>query len=647
MKRNIKRMVAIFGVVMAVICSVAPSYYVYAEDLVSQEVTSDDNIIQKLFDYSMSALGACNRNAQIVTSIPSSVADSVKETLASLMNGGGIYVDENGDYVFTDEACADIYDALSSNSSTDARVISNFNNFSYLADGYVNNNYLIACNAVTSFYNTYGSGINNSGINNGAGVSGDYLLLSARYESGNLTCTSLMGFDIGNVSYFNVNPSGNNFTISFISSDATTIGVPWGFCSVCFDAGRNQYFNMQANHFGTTSNLAIRGYYKSGNNNNSMQSSLQFIGSDGQNAIYNSFPNVPVDPSLLYTNTYWTMTDINIYCSKSVILSKTLPAGNGLVNQSSGIYYSNFENKVVNHTVLEENNWESIYNTYIQNVNIDYQEDPSISSSDFRKILKKYTNSIIDAIQNGSSNVEESISISNRYLQAISVDVRNISDKLDDISSGGSGGGITEEQYNSIMAKLNDINDNAIDIASSTATISSDIDAIYEDTHGISSDMEVLLENTGDTNTNLVAIHTLLNNINSKIGDRYHNPLPDDNFWMLLDDELDDYTNTMMEDLIFKLQMIGTVLQGVVPFGYLAVLNVMVNALAEEPEDPVFEIDLQSNGATAIPVNWQGTIDLSWVGDIMPIVRSFEVILFIIGLIWATFSVFTALGSIL
>lgn len=640
MKRNIKRMVAFIGVLMTVVCSVVPSYYVYAEVPVSQEITSDDNIVQKLYNYTMSAIGALNKSSSSISAIPTNIANSVKETIASLMNGGGIYIDSNGDYVFSDEACNQIYGALSNNSSIDANVVSNFGNFSYNADGYINSQYLTDVNALTAYYKISGSGALD-GVNSGNGTSGKYILCSYRYTSGNYVVTGTMACDLGNVAYIVIQPlgSGNNNRLVFYDSSSNIVSVPLGFACCCYNSNGNSYSNGLTQYLRNVQNIAIASYSGSAFG---LWGSLQGL---EVNPIFNSFPNFNPAGSTLTTNV-GTLEKAYFYCNNSLIISKNSVAANGLLNQYEGIFYDKFENTVVNNTVLESNNWENIYNSYIQNVNIDYQDDTSISTSDFRKLMKKYTGSIIDAIQNGSQNIEESISISNRYLQAISLDVRNISEKLDDVTGGGSGGGITPEQYNSIMGKLEDINDNAVDIASSTATISSDIDAIYEDTHGISEDMGILLENSADTNTNLVAIHTLLNNINSKIRDRNHdNPLPDDNFWMLLDDELDDYTDTFMDSLTFKLQMIGTVLQGVVPFGYVAVIGVMLNALAVQPEEPVFEIDLNSD-STTIPVHFNSTIDLSWVADIMPMVRAFQVMLFILGLIWASFEIFTTLGSL-
>ena len=82
--------------------------------------------IMQLVGYVSSITGLVN---VITDGGVSGVSGNVKDAMADVISrqlGSGIYVNSDGDYVFTEDASQELYEAMLGNSSTDARVVSNF-----------------------------------------------------------------------------------------------------------------------------------------------------------------------------------------------------------------------------------------------------------------------------------------------------------------------------------------------------------------------------------------------------------------------------------------------------------------------------------------------------------------------------------------
>lgn len=604
-----KKIISILSIIFVLFLSVTPNYIVYAsgEQTESLEVTSNDSIVQKILNYGLSNWGALNRlaNSDYITGIDTAAKNRMLETIASLMNGGGIYVDDNGDYVFTNVASQQLYNSMMNNSTTDAKVISDFSNFTYLADGYVNSKYLLDCNTVTA----WGKDISD-------GSTGNYLLDSLRYisSSGNII-TILYCFKLpSNFGFISLRDLGNNNSGAFFyNNSSSNIQLEYRYSLCSYSPSRGSYSNE-------TSSIRMRGSLLCFTDLSEFNTNYYSI-----NDFYNSFPNFY---NVNYNNNDCSFT---FYCNNSLLFSKNVVGGNGLYNQTSGIFSSYKNIGTINKNVLEQNDWTNIYNNYVSQVNIDYQQDPTMSAVDLRKIMKKYTGTIIDAINNGTSNIEDTISISNRYLQAISVDVRNISDKLDNLQSGGgSSDGWTSSQVSQALNLINSIDTNVLDIAGSCDALADDV---------------------GDLNTELVTMNTALNNIYQRLlnmnGGGGGSPtvtMPTD--WNEVLQMLTDVSDGKADQIATVLEVVGDVLKMSVPFCYISVIGGAITALSADPIPPVFDVEVKSEQGNSLDFAVQEQIDLTWIADLRPVWIAMEEILFVIGLIMFTFTIYTTFGSL-
>ena len=226
-----KRFVSIISIIFVLFLSVTPNYIVYAsgEQTESQEVTSNDTIVQKILDYGLSNWGALNRlaNSDYITGLDTAAKNRMRETIASLMNGGGIYVDANGDYVFSNEASQQLYNSMMNNSGTDAKVVTDFNNFSYYADGYVNADYLTLCNQITAWCKDISDG-----------STGNYILYSSRYFSNGYIYTIICGYRLKeNFGFLGI----NNQNLYFYNTSSSPIVSNNWFVNCRYSVNYNNY----------------------------------------------------------------------------------------------------------------------------------------------------------------------------------------------------------------------------------------------------------------------------------------------------------------------------------------------------------------------------------------------------------------------
>lgn len=652
MNKKVKSFLIVLSAIIISLTTTAVKYTALASSgsgstETDQTVTSNDNIVQKLFNMTMSMVGAYNwvispdGYTSSIQKLPDTISNNVKEFLATMLNGGGIYVDESGDYVFTDEAVNGIYDALSSNSSVDARVVSNFGNFTTFSDGYVNAQHLVNINEIITWART-------------ATDSSGYILQSVRYMDSRSRYI---------YTYLNAYVLNSNF--GYFSADDTYKIKPYTLNGASTIFKKKGCYCIYTISSGTYSTSKDSDFFSIG-----QFDMIQYTYDNVLN-FYNYFPNVD---TLTYSN---VNTNQSFYCNNSLLIAKNSFSANTLLNQQGGIQYGNLDQRVFNKNIVENNNWENIYNNYVINVNDEASQVEGITADQLRKIQKKYTDQIVTAIEQGMENIEETVSVTNKYLQSISVDVRNIMEYLQTNGGGGSsGGGLSDEQLTQLMTVLNQILTSCNNTYSDVSILRSEVQAlgdlidpatgrnIMEILNSIDSNssdsadaLALIVQNQEDYYSylsNLALINQKMDTIISKIGsgggggsgggdDGVTVPSVGSDILYVLNSLTDDET----DHIAGTVALIGDLLKGAVPFCYLTVIGGVVNALGVPPEPPVFDVSFKSDDNASLGVlQVDETVDLTWVSDLRPYWIALECILFVLGLSMFTFTVFTTFGSL-
>lgn len=534
-----------------------------------QTVTSDDNIVQKLYNMVFSYMGVVNKSTDLISNASNSISNSVKELIASAFNGGGIYIDSNGDYVFSDSTVNDIYDALNSNSSVDARVISDFSNFSYNTDSYVNSDFLLKLNSLISYLRSEGNG--------------NYLLVSSRSVNGSYISTRIDGYLLSNnFGYLGFTKYSIFDRLSFFNNSASNSSFLYKTVSCSYDVNLGTYNVYYSNNISSSNYIDLGSYYNFDNVQNNSNPLTKDI-------IYNSLPNINL------ADLNFKLINVSIYCNNSIIIAKDSSSGNGLLNQSTGIFYNSLDERIFNKTIVENNNWESIYNNYVYNVNEDFQNDKGITAAEFRKIQKKYTDSIITAINSGSTDIENSISLTNRWLKSIDSNVSAIYDYISSNSGGSGGSGVSSSWTSSDVTNTLNYLDN----------ISSNSDYMYR------------LNELANLSTYLQIIVNKMNRDEDIYIDLKNTPTAD------IVDQMVDF-----KDVVFA------TIQNAVPFCYVGLFGVLIDSLSEDPVIPHWEIPFKT---TIFNIDESIVIDFQKFAVVHSVLIALQCILFIILLIFATF----------
>lgn len=416
-----KRILSFILIINILFFSLVPTLY----RPVKVEAAATTTTVLGITGFILSCIGAVNILSNGGVGRASSQAvDAVKQKVADLM-GTGIYEDSNGNYVFSGQATQDIYDALQGSQPT--RVISTFEGASFMGG--------------LTYYNTaYMSSEAISTLNSWRSLYNDYMVVCFRYNSGgNSQYRRFIIYDLSNVAFIKVGSnSSKSVTLFFYNSAGNSVYVDckeFSTSSNSFNGvssgNRNQVVVCSdSEYFSYGINLP---YYLQDNDIGSI--------SDIYSYVYNNIPfrnNYSLGGSLVWSN-------------KSLILSQSTGSGYAKATQQEGLIIANSFNQfpTISKTVIENNDWDYIYQSYVNNVNSqvsNYYDGTSVDTEKLLEYMQSYCNNINYAIQQGTENIEQAVLTSNEWLERIYKRLKLLQDILDNMGEGGSSGGSCTEQ---------------------------------------------------------------------------------------------------------------------------------------------------------------------------------------------------------
>lgn len=540
-----------FGILACSVLSV-PALSVCASDPVSWV---------NLARYILTVSGVVDIASDAVNGITGGKLDDLVDALKAAWNGGNLYIDSNGDYVFNNESSADIYEVLTSMSSADARVVSSFPDVAANSEGY-NPLYFSP-----QFIQNY----DNFKLNHPY-----YLVFFTQHTTSSNSIVSYCGIvDISNVAFFTLRDGSYMY---FYSASGSSINVVGSFFDCTYYPSTDSFSN---------SGPASR-------SNNSL--ALSPSGSSfNQEFFYFNFPSFSYD-----YNGYNVCAKYK--ASRSIVVSKSSVYGQSLYEKNSGVVYYNTYNTIpsVSSDVITNNNWENIYNSYVTNVNNEYQQiyetNGSVTAEELREILKSIGDRIDEIINDAGGEIIEN-------LDDILIWLSRIYDRLDEIK--------------------NASGDNA-DVIEAIESVNDNLDLIKGDT------------------LYLARLYALLGDILDKMNNSGGSGrgYPD----IVLD--LPDIDNTNIMDYISTGQVIASTLETVLPFAYVPMLEQLLLSLSAEPVTPHWEIPFKIENSF-VSIDETIVIDLDQFNSLRLVLNSLIMIGFLIFLIWFTFYLTDIVGNML
>ena len=399
--------------ITGVICCVLVLSCLFSPVSSMRFVSADSGTVGSLVGYLMSMIGLVNTTSggaiqEAGSDVTSSIADYVTQQMDNT-----VYLDSNGNYVFSNDFTQGLYNILNANSSTDVRVISG--NSSY--DGNFNWNYV--SNAFTRAVDS-----NTSRFENSITVFYQTTTQNTKIYSGAVT------FDTSNLAFFSYDSSVNK--IRCMNGSLNYFEPSCYYVSQSFE---NDIYNSVYSTTHTSVNYLQGGYYTSSWTYNHFT-----FASD--NYWFNHFP---VCHATINSKDFI----LNCLSTRSYVIAKSSAAYNSYHNMSSGLICMNPSSiPSISQTAIQDNNWSEIYSNYVTNVRNTYNSDPNkvVSTNKpfdytlLRKYMNIYTQSIIKAIEEGNENIEETIRTSNTWLKMIFNKLNQIYSLLDNWEPSGGGG---------------------------------------------------------------------------------------------------------------------------------------------------------------------------------------------------------------
>lgn len=509
----------------------------------------------KIAQYFLTVTGLVNFGDGLVERVTDEQLHSLEDVINACLSDGSIYVSSNGDYVFNSASTKAIYEELTNDASIDAKIVSNFS----VWNNVINTNYVNS----TFFQQVSDARLNFS----------SYLELFIQYSNSSSFYTDYVILDASDVSYFNSSLYSGRFVgLTFFNSNGSA-------------------------KYGVSSYSTKCTYESSGgsfSNNNLRASNLNFLQCNENltyQILYDDFPVVFYNDVI---HCFYSNRSVVVACNNS-------SAGSTLVNKSSGIIYNNYYDIIpsVSQTVIEENNWENIYNSYVTNVNNEYQQiyetNGSVTAEEIRAILKDLGDRIDEIISDAGGEIIEN-------LDDILTWLSRIYDRLDEIKN-------ASGDNADVIAAIESVNDN--------------LDLIKGDT------------------LYLARLYALLGDILDKMnrggsGRGY----PD----IVLD--LPDIDNTNIMDYISTGQVIASTLETVLPFAYVPMLEQLLLSLSAEPVTPHWEIPFKIENSF-VTIDETIVIDFEQFNTLRLVLNSLIMIGFLIFLIWFTFYLTDIVGNML
>ena len=612
---------------------------------------------KKIVNYIKSVSGVINKTVDGIGALPTNLDDSLTQLVVDNLNGNGIYQDGNGNYVFSNQFLNDFYDILNNDSGIDAYVCSDFSSFNdAISSPYTNTAYNDnVVSAIATAKNLISDNDNYIG----------YFLSCGQYHYNNNVWT-----------HFTVYLIPQNFGFLCCSLDSTDI------YKLSFKNTSAGNISCRINSFYQSYNLGSQTFssiYPTGFSNDAYElkgSYSNFAMEDSLNTIYYGFPSYTSAFIPSYYPQNVTIDFVNYYCSDSVIIAKNVASGSSIITNNTYIAYNvvNHNDITISSAAIQNNNWTNIYNKFVTNVSNEYNQGSDLTRKDVQNIIKKYTDVLLKNIADGLEDLEEKIDDTNEWLDKISRQIDEVNAYLEEIANNldngvGSDGCVwTEEDVTRVkqilerfylysddyLNALNDIDTNTDNLESDVLAVKTAIDNLksYLETWKQKIDyIPTIADNTtntdqkvGNIQTTLVTVSTALNTIISKLdgigsGSNVDVTIPSIDPDII--DDIVDITEDKLDDLASLLDVVGYVLQDAMPFCFVALAGVVVNALSSEPVAPDWVIPL-SNSDGSISESME--LDLSIFDGIHELWISLITILFVFGLISASFKIFQTFG---
>ena len=567
------------------------------------------SVAGKIAAYFLGSVGAVDTTTGgAISTVTGGIRDKITQAVADQL-GSGIYVDSSGDYVFSGAATTALYQALYSNSNynnMNVRVVSDFGGaFPQGGLYHGNSSYLPS----DFWYLTSGTGGNGQSVLSLYDNYVVFLGIVRDSSNSNLIYSCSFIFELpSNFAYFAIADFTSNifgiFAYDNTDSMLTLHGygqmarywgssldyhTRWTECStsLMFGGGLNSMGG------GVWSKAADYQYWGVNYTNYSpynlyfSQSGQSYFGSNNSNGniwndVYQLFP----------FGAFWS--------NRSLILGRNLASANGMYNRqkSPGIQVANkfYTLPSVSQTSIENNNWENIYNNYVNNVSETYNQYitdggtvPDGEEFDYDKLhdyMKNFCSNITTAINSGATDIESAVYSSNDWLRRIYLRLGDIYDLIGSIDTGGGGGsGGSSTDLSGVLASLSRME----------GTLSNELLQMQQ-TYTLLGQI-------------LSAIQSLNTGGGGGSGGGRPLSLPDAEEWV---DRLDDFS---MDDLLASVpfeDILLDLLKSVVPFCYLASAGALIGNLAAEPVAPVFHLPLKLNNGF-IDIDDEVVIDLTYL----------------------------------
>lgn len=492
--------------------------------------------IGSLVGYALTAMGAVNILTNGgVARVAGSVYDVVKQKIMDYF-GYGIYEDSNGNYVFGGEATQAIYEALDSMPGISARVVSDFG-----SNPSVMNSSLwtpLAASNHANYTRNQSNYIIYAWVSEISGSSTVRISYIIRYTS---NIAYIVISQNGQINYYNAN--GNLDSTSGYAFSYTYNPTTGSFTNPTTSAGTGVWPSVD----------------------------------------YLSFPS-----NFIYSN-------------RSIILGQDSPNGLSAYSYNSGTIVNNNFTEIppVSKNVIENNDWDNIYTSYVNNINnqkdVYYNSSTGLNVTALRRVMKNYGDEIAQAIEEGASDISDRVNYLNNWMSLIYDRIGIIYDFL----SGGES--VPSVDYTTILS------------------------AIKTD--------------TGNIDTRLINIYAYLDTIVSAINRVNTGISIDGSPNITIDHIFDDIMSISVDGItgyISKGQVFTSVAKNVSPLVFFEGMGDILEGLSSAPPSgyaPSWTIPFKvRNASVGLDVDEEIEIDLSGFSSVHDILIAFECLLFILFL---------------
>lgn len=568
----------------------------------SLPVYADDNaaaeLLEKLTNYVFTYIGAVHREGEglkQVAKIPSEIYNTVKNHISQALGTDDLYVDDDGNYVFSNNLTKQIYDSLSSQNGYNARVISDFSGFfNYAVTSYVSNQFIGMAEQCKEAV-----------AGNGA-----YLYLFKCGALSNVLNYEFRSWDISSVAYFAVDEwtsrGERGQTIKFYGSDGKNVSVPYAYVTGSYYTG-TAYMHSEGD-ITTMDNIAT------GSDTGITVYPDKLYQCDDT---YTYFPNMgsffPV-----YNSKF--AVSYSFYSNHSLVLAQSVSDGTVYNNTKETVQYIYNNDYTVIQPISQDkiinNDWTKIYNDFV--VNVDTENDGGTDLDELRKIIKNNVTALLEALEKGIDDLGDEVEKTNDWLKKCYERLGEIKDLLE------KDGGVIDDLDG----------------------IKSTLELIETELTNVHADMN---DNSTELLNRLQSEYVLLNDIYTTLlaikngQDRPHGePLIDPG-------DITDLTNLGIEELLRSLtpwDAVLAVMQNIFPFCLVPMMGALINDLSADPVPPDIKIPFKISNIAGSNMSVNETVNMNFIDDsetgidftiVHDIWIAAFMIVFIIGLIWLSF----------